>query len=107
MKDLKGTKTLANLAEAFAGESHAAHQISLLRLPKPKKKGYNQISEIFAETAANEKNTQALVQAHARHPAPPPKTSGRPPTASTANGPICTSAWPMKPTPKGLRRLHA
>ena len=59
MKDLKGTKTLANLAEAFAGESQA-HTKYLYYASKAKKEGYNQISEIFAETAANEKEHAKL-----------------------------------------------
>ncbi len=59
MKDLKGTKTLANLAEAFAGESQA-HTKYLYYASKAKKEGYNQISDIFAETAANEKEHAKL-----------------------------------------------
>ena len=54
MKDLKGTKTEANLMAAFAGESQATNKYTYYA-SKAKKDGYVQISNIFAETAANEK----------------------------------------------------
>ena len=51
---LKGTKTEANLWTAFAGESQARNKYSYFA-SKAKKDGYVQISKIFEETAANEK----------------------------------------------------
>ena len=54
MENLKGTKTEKNLQEAFAGESQA-HAKYQYYASKAKKDGYVQISEIFAETARNEK----------------------------------------------------
>lgn len=54
MKDLKGTKTEANLLEAFAGESMARNKYTIYA-SKAKKEGYEQIAELFLETAANEK----------------------------------------------------
>ena len=54
MANLKGTKTEKNLLEAFAGESMARNKYTFYS-SKAKKEGYVQISEIFAETAANEK----------------------------------------------------
>ena len=54
MKDLKGTKTLENLLAAFAGESQARNKYTYYA-SKAKKEGYVQISNIFLETAANEK----------------------------------------------------
>ena len=54
MKDLKGTKTEKNLQEAFAGESQARNKYTYYA-SKAKKDGYVQISNIFLETAANEK----------------------------------------------------
>jgi rubrerythrin len=54
MKDLKGTKTEANLQEAFAGESQARNKYTYFAA-KAKKDGYEQIAAIFEETAANEK----------------------------------------------------
>lgn len=54
MKDLKGTKTEKNLLEAFAGESMARNKYSYFA-SKAKKEGYVQISNIFTETADNEK----------------------------------------------------
>ena len=54
MKDLKGTKTEANLAAAFAGESQARNKYTYYA-SKAKKEGFVQISNLFLETAANEK----------------------------------------------------
>ena len=52
--NLKGTKTEKNLQEAFAGESMARNKYTYYA-SKAKKDGYVQISKIFEETAANEK----------------------------------------------------
>ena len=54
MKPLKGSKTEKNLQEAFAGESMARNKYTFYA-SKAKKDGYAQISKIFEETAANEK----------------------------------------------------
>src|SRR5574344_257546 len=54
MKSLKGTKTEADLAAAFAGESQA-HTKYLYYSSKAVKDGYVQIGELFAATALNEK----------------------------------------------------
>ncbi|MBO7545880.1 MAG: rubrerythrin family protein [Paludibacteraceae bacterium] len=54
MMNLKGTKTEKNLMEAFAGESMARNKYTFFA-SKAKKDGYVQISKIFEETAANEK----------------------------------------------------
>ncbi len=59
MKDLKGTKTEKNLLEAFAGESMARNKYTYWA-SKAKKDGYVQISQIFEETAANEKEHAKL-----------------------------------------------
>lgn len=52
--ELKGSRTEANLMTAFAGESQARNKYSYYA-SKAKKDGYVQISQIFEETAANEK----------------------------------------------------
>ena len=52
--ELKGSKTEKNLLEAFAGESMARNKYTYYA-SKAKKDGYVQISQIFEETAANEK----------------------------------------------------
>ena len=52
--NLKGTKTEANLKEAFAGESQARNKYTYFA-SKAKKDGYEQIAAIFEETANNEK----------------------------------------------------
>ena len=54
MRELKGAKTEANLAAAFAGESQARNKYTYYA-SKAKKEGYNQIAALFEETAANEK----------------------------------------------------
>ena len=53
-KQLKGTKTEANLLEAFAGESMARNKYTYYA-SKAKKDGYVQIAALFEETAANER----------------------------------------------------
>ena len=54
MKELKGTKTEANLQTAFAGESMARNKYTYYA-SKAKKDGYVQIGKLFEETANNEK----------------------------------------------------
>lgn len=54
MKSLKGTKTAENLMKAFAGESQARTRYTYYA-SAAKKEGYVQISNIFTETADNEK----------------------------------------------------
>ncbi|MFR8011343.1 MAG: rubrerythrin [Clostridia bacterium] len=54
MKELKGTKTEANLQAAFAGESQARNKYTYFA-SKAKKEGYEQIAALFLETANNEK----------------------------------------------------
>ena len=58
-KALKGTKTEQNLMMAFAGESQA-HTKYLYYASKAKKDGYEQIAELFTETALNEKEHAKL-----------------------------------------------
>ena len=52
--ELKGSKTEKNLMEAFAGESQARNKYTYFA-SKARKDGYEQIAEIFEETANNEK----------------------------------------------------
>ncbi|APM41080.1 rubrerythrin [Clostridium kluyveri] len=54
MASLKGTKTAENLMKAFAGESQARNRYTYYS-STAKKEGYVQISNIFLETAENEK----------------------------------------------------
>ncbi len=53
-KELKGTKTEANLWEAFAGESQARNKYTYYA-SKAKKDGYEQMAALFLETAEQEK----------------------------------------------------
>ena len=57
--NLKGTKTEANLAAAFAGESQARNKYTYFA-SKAKKDGYEQIAQLFLETAENEKEHAKL-----------------------------------------------
>ena len=52
--ELKGSKTEANLQTAFAGESQARNKYTYYA-SKAKKEGYNEIANVFQETADNEK----------------------------------------------------
>jgi len=54
MPNLKGTKTEANLMEAFAGESQARNKYTYYA-SKARKDGFEQIANFFEETANNEK----------------------------------------------------
>ena len=53
-KELKGTKTEANLMAAFSGESEARNKYTYFA-SVAKKEGYEQISALFTKTAENEK----------------------------------------------------
>lgn len=54
MAELKGSKTEANLLTAFAGESQARNKYTYYA-SKAKKDGFEQIANLFLETANNEK----------------------------------------------------
>jgi rubrerythrin len=54
MKNLKGTKTEKNLLAAFAGESQARNRYTFF-VSQARKEGYEQIANLFQETADNEK----------------------------------------------------
>jgi rubrerythrin len=53
-KSVKGTKTEKNLLAAFAGESQARNRYTFFA-SAARKEGYEQIANIFTETAGNEK----------------------------------------------------
>ena len=53
-ENLAGTKTMANLLEAFAGESQARNKYTYFA-SVAKKEGYEQLAAIFLKTADNEK----------------------------------------------------
>ena len=59
MPNLKGSKTEANLNSAFAGESMARNKYSYYA-SRAKKDGYEQIAQIFLDTADNEKEHAKL-----------------------------------------------
>lgn len=53
-KSIKGTQTEKNLLTAFAGESQARNRYTFFA-SVAKKEGYEQIANVFTETAGNEK----------------------------------------------------
>lgn len=57
--EFKGSRTEANLAAAFSGESQARNKYTYYA-SKAKKEGYEQIAAIFEETANNEKEHAKL-----------------------------------------------
>ncbi len=57
--EFKGSKTEANLWEAFAGESKARNRYTFYA-SQAKKDGYEQIASIFEDTANNEKEHAKL-----------------------------------------------
>ena len=57
--ELKGSQTEKNLLKSFAGESQARTRYTFFA-SVAKKEGYEQISEIFTETASNEKEHAEL-----------------------------------------------
>ena len=57
--ELKGSKTAANLAAAFAGESQARNKYTYFA-SAARKEGYEQIAAIFEATANNEKEHAKL-----------------------------------------------
>ena len=59
MNELKGTKTEQNLINAFAGESQARNRYTIFS-KVAKKEGYEQISQIFLDTAENEREHAKL-----------------------------------------------
>lgn len=59
MAELKGTKTAANLAAAFAGESQARNKYTYYA-QKARTEGYEQIADLFEETARNEREHAKL-----------------------------------------------
>ncbi len=57
--ELKGSKTEQNLLAAFAGESQARNKYTYFA-QKAQQEGYNQIAEVFLETARNEQEHAKL-----------------------------------------------
>jgi rubrerythrin len=62
-KSIKGTRTEKNLLTAFAGESQARNRYTFFA-SVAKKEGFEQICNIFTETAANEKEHAEIFYKH-------------------------------------------
>ena len=63
MQDLKGSKTYDNLLIAYAGESQARNKYEFFAA-KAQEEGYQQIAELFRETASNEKEQAEIWYKH-------------------------------------------
>jgi len=62
-KSLKGTRSEQNLLKAFAGESQARNRYTYFA-SSARKEGFEQIANIFAETAENEKEHAKIFFKH-------------------------------------------
>jgi rubrerythrin len=62
-KSIKGTETEKNLLKAFAGESQARNRYTFFA-SAARKEGFEQIGNIFTETAANEKEHAEIFFKH-------------------------------------------
>ncbi len=62
-KKLEGTKTLQNLINSFAGESQARNRYTMYA-KVAKKEGYEQIAQVFLDTADNELEHAKLFYRH-------------------------------------------
>ena len=62
-KSIKGTKTEQNLLKAFAGESQARNRYTYFA-SAARKEGFEQIANIFTETAENEKEHAKIFFKH-------------------------------------------
>ena len=98
--ELKGSKTAANLAAAFAGESQARNKYTYYA-SKAKKDGFEQIAAIFTETAENEKE-HAKIWFKLLHDGEIPTTMEN--LKDAAAGEICTRPSRRKPGKKASQR---
>ncbi len=62
-KSVKGTQTEKNLLTAFAGESQARNRYTFFA-SRARKEGYEQIANVFTETAGNEKEHAEIFFKH-------------------------------------------
>ncbi len=73
--ELKGSKTEANLMAAFAGESQARNKY-IFYAKAARRDGYEQIADLFEETAANEQAHAYQWFLHLRGGETPPTAEG-------------------------------
>lgn len=91
--NLEGTKTQANLMAAFAGESEARNKYTYYA-SKAKKDGFVQISQLFTETANNEKE-HAKIWFKLLHNGSVPDTSTNLQDAATGENYEWTEMYPQ------------
>ena len=99
--NLEGTKTQANLMAAFAGESEARNKYTYYA-SKAKKDGFVQISQLFTETANNEKE-HAKIWFKLLHNGSVPDTATNLQDAATGEN----YEWTVRHGRRALRRLPA
>ncbi len=100
--ELKGSKTEQNLMAAFAGESQARNKYTYYA-SKAKAEGYNQIADIFGETANNEKE-HAKIWFKLLHGGQIPATDVN--LKDAADGQICMQVLLQQQKKKVLIELH-
>ena len=106
-KELKGSKTEANLQAAFAGESQARNKYTYYA-SKAKKEGYVQIAALFEETANNEKE-HAKIWFKLLHGGDVPSTDVNLEDAAAGENyewTICTRPLPKRRRKKGSTTLR-
>ena len=107
MPELKGSKTEQNLWTAFAGESQARNKYTYFA-SKAKKDGFVQISKIFEETAANEKeHAEIWFKLLGRIGSTAENLAAAAEGERTTSGPICTPPWPRRPRRRALTTSHS
>ena len=99
--ELKGSKTEANLAYAFAGESQARNKYTYFA-SVARKEGYEQIAAIFEETANNEKEHAKLWFKALGWLGDTPANLVSAAAGEHEEWTICTNASPKKPKLKVL-----
>lgn len=102
--NLEGTKTQANLMAAFAYESEARNKYTYYA-SKAKKDGFVQISQLFTETANNEKE-HAKIWFKLLHNGSVPDTATNLQDAATGENYEWTEMYPSLPVRHGRRALR-
>ena len=105
--ELKGSRTEANLMAAIAGESQARNKY-IYYAEQARKDGFEQIADIFEETALNEQTHAYLWTLHIRGGSLPKTEDALKDAAggNIMNGPRCIKLLPKKQSKRGLPILH-
>ena len=106
MKNLTGTETDKNLRNAFSGESEAAMKYSFYAYAA-RQEGYQQIADIFDESASNEREHAEIWSRNSTVSAIRETISSPLPQVNDMNGAICTPALPETAKKRGFCRSCA